>query len=176
MACDISRNQPVRDALIWLTRPEVRNQRVQVFQDCRFENGLEHDKFQGGAAGDAGRGIIAQGLRFSEGGPLKQAIVVDCNTKKVAWLGGPITEQGPTTCGWDYIERAPLLKPEGVLDLREGANFEELLSIAKSLNVSVEVAPDTFTPKSQRNSVKLRDRVDPFCGCKIFYPDSAGAQ
>jgi hypothetical protein len=144
------------------------NQRVRQAADCSFIGG-QQDLYFGERSGEAavnqGNGRISQKIT---GMPL---ILVDCNEMEaVLVFGRTIPGSEENSCG-PYFELDPYLSPEGQLDLSAGASMDAFLATAESLEITVR---EDFDLGDVVGSGK--DQIDLLCGCRVFYPESAGAQ
>lgn len=97
-------------------------------------------------------------FRVLHGAPTGGAVVAD---------GGSFTITEPTAT---RIE--PFIAPLGPIELMSISTMDRLERIAARAGVDT-TAPEAF---SRFLAADLQDdRIDPFCGCKTHFPDSAGA-
>ncbi|NSX56611.1 hypothetical protein [Parasulfitobacter algicola] len=140
------------------------NKPVQQDAVCAVQNGGVEDWLRLGPAQDVGNGRVFQTYGS------ETAIVTDCKNNEFIHLFGKVNELQSTTCG-AYLELSIYLPPKGSFDLAHGATLQEFASYAQAEGMGI----DRPTAEHLYNSPRRRDRFDIFCGCKIFYPDSAGA-
>jgi hypothetical protein len=123
----------------------------------------------GAAVIDIGGGKTGQKLSTNlYCGTAENLMFVDCERAEVIVLEGAYTD---SSGGVSNTSIAPIQQPQGPIGLRASTTVADLAAVAAgadigyTLNIFAELARE-----------KPRNRFDPFCGCKLFYPDSAGAQ
>ncbi|MFW2541756.1 hypothetical protein ACN2XU_03860 [Primorskyibacter sp. 2E107] len=157
----------------------MKSKPVVTRKDCSFVNGGVHDTFSGGPAIDLGSARFYQVLETVEG-KVTSALVADCGTREVIRLNSAVIDnenrvEGP--CGGEDGDRYTLVGAGGTLSLTEGKDVKALSNIAKGMSeVYVDEAVWPLRMADRDVPVLPKDRVDFLCGCRIFYPDSAGAR
>lgn len=159
------------------------SQPVAMGANCAFVNAGLQDRTSGGPPVPVGNArfyqVIEQGVTLSN---FPSAIVVDCEEKAMTLvIAEPTgTDHLLSSCGSFAKEFHEFLPPNGPLDFTEGHDltaFEQIAIAAAEMtidpNVRTLVGPDLWLGGI---TFPLKDRVDFLCGCKIHYPDSAGAQ
>jgi len=159
MACELA-EQPAG----WRDEP------IKVGADCSYENAGAsfNNPRSGSAAVKVGNGLIAYEATESNAcGYNEHLVVVDCNSGKMIGIEGRGWENG--TFGGT---RASLLyAPKGGIRLNDKTTLDKLADVSKRRGYTY------WTDVAARiGALKPRNRSNPYCGCKLFYPDSAGAQ
>jgi hypothetical protein len=152
---------------------------VAVDRQCRTINAGVYDHLSLGPATNLGHGRVQQVL---DGSDQSRVLLADCNTREVTMLEGPVTHvQEGDFCDPPNVTHADLSGENAIMSLAVGTNLHELVDLATA-NGAVEQNPNeiffTFWIEagSKRRNVSAKDRFDLLCGCKIFYPESAGAR
>ena len=126
----------------------------------------------GGPAIDIGGAKVGQ--RYSFGGSgcsVEQSLVViDCGSKKSAMFDGQEDPDGRIAGGY-FTSIKQIQPPHGPIALTPDVDISALVTVARKNGIGVEQDLEGFVKK-----LGVFNRIDPYCGCKIFYPDSAGAQ
>jgi hypothetical protein len=149
--------------------------RIKTQADCSFTEG------QGGyfwpmTAGPAvkiGAGKFAQKLTsVYDGGlcgiELERLLVVDCDAvEDVLFDGRHINEHVESG-----TEIASIQPPKGPLALTASATLASLKT--KATRAGIEFEANSIAARAAET--KRRNRFNPYCGCKLHYPDSAGAE
>ena len=145
------------------------NKRVKQKPDCSYVNGGYYDGESGEAAIDLGNGRVMQ--RVVPPGPMisERVILLDCASGDSLVVHGKADPDRETSCGSSFEVRR-YEKPDGPLDYGAGADLSELERVARRYEVVVY-----GNAEAQNDDELLRDRVDYFCGCRLFYPGSPGA-
>jgi hypothetical protein len=143
---------------------------VVMGADCSFSNGGTYDQEGATEAVNVGGSVIGQ--KYYSGGAcsnFEQLLVVDCGRGEAILIEG-LEVDAMVGGGYDRAI-APLQRPQGPIGLTSKTTISGLaqLSDANGFTYTLNVLG-----LSQRES--RRNQYDPFCGCKLFYPDSAGAQ
>lgn len=148
------------------------NAPINVNADCSFDRaGKALNKLgEGGASKANGKGLVSQVVRFGEGCAIHEYLIVtDCNSGQALLIKGP---KYPYGGGSSVIDSAEvLLKPHGPLNLERERSLEAIAAKARSAGALATSDASTFIA-----SLRKKDRFDPLCGCKLFYPDSEGAK
>jgi len=165
---------------------EIRShsKRVAVDQQCRTINAGVFDGLSLGPAIDLGNGVIQQDFgavqRWDDLEENARILLADCNIREATILQGKVTSTQESSCG-PIDTYADLAGPKALMKFDTGASYHELIDIALSKGVT-EISPSeyffTFAKpwETERYPVSRKDRFDLLCGCKLFYPDSAGAK
>ena len=149
------------------------NQRIKTQPDCSFD-GAGHSIAavgNGEPSLDNGNGIISQVLSFGKHhcSVDEYVLVADCSTGKALLILGLPDPMGD---GYGTIHSAGLLlKAAGPFSVKKGNSLEALAAEARRLGTTVNADVEGFV-----TSLRRKDRFDPLCGCKLSYPDSAGAE
>jgi hypothetical protein len=158
---------PERPAF-WYDKP------ITIAADGSFTNGgdsYSYD-FVGRPVVDLGGGRIGQRLRYNSFcGYAEQLLVVDCNTTEIIVVDGRVDPENPDDFGGGPSTTIDMLyPPNGNIRLTRAITVSDLVQIARSEGYEFET--DLLVAFG---GGKKKNRYDPFNGCKIFYPDSAGA-
>lgn len=148
---------------------------VETGADCSFVNGGVDDTIGAGPATQLGDSRFYQIMSTEEGVP-NSVIVADCGAREVIWLKRVHVKSAIDSCTVDTVD-LPILKPAGPLDLTEGDTLSDLIRFARQTDREINVDESlswAFNDPWGR-SLPQKDKVDLLCGCKLFYPDSAGA-
>jgi hypothetical protein len=149
--------------------PFPRDLRVEALPDCSFQNARETDDLSGNPVVDIGGGRVGQKLVENRiCGTGEQLMFVDCARAEVIVLDGAYTD---STGGVSNSSIAPIQQPLGPIGLRPSTTVADLAAVAAAEDIGY-----TLNIFAELDREKPRNRFDPFCGCKLFYPDSAGAQ
>lgn len=145
------------------------DKRIISGPDCSFENGGAYDNVTAKAAMDIGGGKVAQTLVSHEFcGAYEDLLVVDCQTRNVVWIEGQSFPDSVSYGGPAETKVAALLRPHGPIRLNEKTTVEGLIEVSSANKLNYVAGLDALFHK-----VKRKNRYDPFCGCKLFYPDLA---
>ncbi|WP_299665978.1 hypothetical protein [uncultured Ruegeria sp.] len=142
------------------------NEKVKTAEDCSFTGGGRNDYLIGDAANDLGRGRVYQILHdFTS----ETAVVTDCKADEQVQIYAQGKDALTSSCDSE-IKVVSHLKPNGPVDLDFGQNLENLSSEVRRLGyrVNQRIAFD-------ETGARPRDYPDFYCGCKLYYPDSPGA-
>jgi hypothetical protein len=149
---------------------------VAVDPQCRTINAGVYDALSLGPAINLGNGRIQQVLGGSD---QSRVLLADCNTRELTILQGTETVIGEDSCGPTSIY-ADLAGEDAMMSLDGGANLHELVDMAAARGVT-EINPREYffmfskAWESELHAVGRKDRFDLLCGCKLYYPESAGA-
>jgi hypothetical protein len=154
----------------------AQSKRVAVDRQCRAINVGVYDGRSLGPATDLGNGRVQQVLDETNE---SQVLLADCQTREVTILQGTATEAGETSCGMAYSYGA-VTGDNAPMSLSVGANLHVLVDLAVAQGMT-EIDPVDYFFRFTSNegsgqAVGRKDRFDLLCGCKLFYPDSPGAQ
>lgn len=152
-------------------------------EQCAFVNAGIDDNESGGDAFDLGNGRIAQLMNGHD----YMALIVDCNASEATMLRGDVLpDRSISVCITDHDIFEPVVGADADLSLSAGESLAELVNLAAAVGWlasdpewSLNTYPwDERDAQGQRINAPVwpRDRVDLLCGCRIFYPDSPGAQ
>jgi hypothetical protein len=148
--------------------PNAPDLAVTTGPDCRFSNGGIDDTVSGAAVVDIGGGKIGQKLEINlYCGTAEELMFVDCTRGEVVTLaGGYSGSEG----GVSNSSIALIQAPQGPISLRPSTTVAGLAALAESNGIAY-----SLSTLANLAAQKQTNQFDPFCGCKIFYPDSAGA-
>ncbi|MFQ6552852.1 hypothetical protein AAD018_010980 [Aestuariibius insulae] len=165
IACSFTRPPPE-----W--QQQLSSQSVAVGLSCSFENAGLTDHISAGPAKDLGSGQIYQRVNDQS----YFVMFADCNTREATLLWGPPTPSAvEDSCGY-YDGYEALVGDDAILSRTTGGNLHEFVAAAKDLGAT-ELNPIKYLNETPSGKpVWRRDRIDLLCGCRIFYPDSPGAQ
>lgn len=154
----------------------VRDPGIKKSWDCSFTDAQPgyHGPMFGGPAVAIGNSKFAQKLTAVYDSGLcgverEQLLVIDCQSgEDVLFEGRPVDEDNPDS----GTEIRSLQPPKGPLAMKRTATIDGLATAAKRAGID-----------HRRNAVRQlaasavrRNRFDPYCGCKLHYPGSAGAK
>lgn len=152
--------------------PDV-DHKIRVGAQCDYSMATQYDRDMyatGRAVVDLGGGKIGQrhehGHACSAGETL---MVVDCTTAEVITIEGVyIVNNGamPTVQSVTALQKAG----GGSISLGPKVTVDGLAKISDAQGY------DYVRGSALYDQVEARNRVDPYCGCKLHYPDSAGAR
>ena len=158
---------------LWMTAV-VGNQRVKTNPDCSFRRAGKtmEDVGEGQPALDIGNGRVSQVVSFGEHSCMVDEflIVQDCGTGDTVMLRGLID---PANDGGTGIQHSVRMLAERVapLSFNEAVSLDAMSARAQQVGSSVSADVKDFLMPFRK-----KDRFDPNCGCKLFYPESTGAQ
>lgn len=153
---------------------------TKVGSQCSFEhaglgNGLGGDKVTvfGLEAKNQGSEIVTQIITYSTYGCNGHQIllVADCEQPGVIGIEGvyPPFEEQIAGGNFSFAERA--VGPNGRIRLLKNMSLTEMIEKARDAELDVHL--DAYELLADWSS---EDQFDPMCGCKLNYPDSAGAR
>ena len=157
----------------------VRDQRAKTLPDCSFKGAGENDYYFGFAARDIGNSKIAFRMVSKDSCPYQEELVfVDCGSAEILTIDGvmdpvyvaELKAENATALGGDY-EIKYIQKPYGPISVTSKSTANGLERTAQKAGLAS--ARDLLDRIAE---FKHRDRFDPYCGCKLFYPGSAGAK
>jgi hypothetical protein len=140
--------------------------------DAPAFNGL-HDMAQGNPVRDRGKGRIAQKIVFSNSGcnASEALLFVDCNGPQAILIFGVLPPDKISPAGMSVTSVAAIQPPLGPITIRATSTVDDLARTARRAGIEYLVSPGPLfagTPE--------RDRYDILSGCRLFYPDLAGAE
>lgn len=163
-----------RETVIQKVERNLANMRVKYASDCSYVNGGVHDDYFGAAAKDGGKGRVLQFTfrrdDYAKSDMLISVSVADCTEQSFVVLDGVLTEAG-SSCGPEYALKNDIL-PNGPIDLSAGQDMDGFEAHLEKHNASYS----RYNGSELEEAWMRRDRLNPYCGCKIFYPDSPGAR
>ena len=155
---------------------QLNSKPVSSAEDCSMTNIGVGDYYKLRPAVNLGNGRVYQ-IRetISEGDQSSSSLfVTDCNARLVTYLVGPVIGSDETGCGTFY-EHGDLIGPDGIVNLLEGRDLYELEAIVVAAGGSVRDPNEVFNETDWGAPVWRKERVSFSCGCRLFYPDSPGA-
>ncbi len=153
---------------------------VVIGQRCEMSNVGIRDRVKTGAAMALGGSRFYQVIDHGEGQVI-DVIVGDCASREVIrvfsfeeWS----IEKLDSACNLVGREPVSLLEPNGPFSLTEGSTIAELKThlSAYSDQVTIDENLEPLLLDDLGKKVPKKDRFDPLCGCKLYYPDSPGAK
>ena len=156
---------------------------VDVLEGCAFVNASENDVdgfFTGAEAIARNNGYVTQSVTSAQSlcGETQALLVLDCTRKDFFVLGGKSypanlseTERPAPLIGPSIVLTANILKPLGPFDLNDLPTPSGISKLAKDYEITIHTDADAFFIGD-----RPRNRFDMFCGCKVHFPDSLGAQ
>ncbi|MGR3492561.1 MAG: hypothetical protein ACU0DW_10920 [Shimia sp.] len=155
---------------------------VRQGASCAFTGAHHNDnvgKYEGEAAIDIGGGLVGQKLIYDPSGcdHLEDLVVLDCAAGEMAAFSGTtssvaVNEDGALVpiVGPSSSSIRALQPPHGPLALSSQTTLTRLIALAEGANIHTLRDPEElFAAPGEGN------RFDVWCGCKRFYPGSAGA-
>lgn len=152
--------------------PDI-DRKVRVGAQCEYSMATQYDRDMyatGRPVVDIGGGKIGQ--RHEEGHACSAGealMFVDCTSAEVITIRGRyLVNNGaaPTVQSVTALQKAG----GGPIALGPQTTVAELARISDKHQFEYTLGADTYA------SVEIRNRIDPYCGCKLYYPGSAGAQ
>jgi hypothetical protein len=155
---------------------QLNSKPVNVAQDCSMTNIGVGDFDKLSPAVNIGNGRVYQTREsISEGDQYPTSLfVTDCNARAVTYLRGPVIGSDELTCG-TFLYHGDLIGPDGIVTLLEGRDLYELEAIVVAAGGSVLDPNEVFNETDWGTPVWRKERVSFTCGCRLFYPDSPGA-
>ena len=146
---------------------------LQIGAQCDYINAGRddyYDAYTGRPVIDLGRGKIAQVRGFNQSCTTQEELIVaDCNTAEVITIAGvPPPERR------EYVGESTFVKHlqrygDGPIALSARSTVAELAAISRREGFEHTLDPLGLSDQGPRN------RVSPFCGCKLIYPATLGA-
>lgn len=150
---------------------------IKVSEDCSFSRAGDGwaDTLSGTKATDNGVGRVGQRWISGGCGNYESIVIADCNSREIIRVSGLCTPRHKDDEGIKlsrFVTSATLLfPPHGELRLNSKTVFGDVVRMSQDNGYKY-----TTAVSEQIAAMRRRNRIDPFCGCKIFYPDSAGAK
>jgi hypothetical protein len=156
----------------WLIKVVVGDRPIRANPDCSFTHAgrTAFDVGEGSATEDLGKGRVSQIISFGEHACSinEYALVTDCRSQKALLIRGA---DNPDGGGTGVIHSVDIVvKPDGPISLREGRSISELADRARKRGFTVVSDVEAFVL-----ALRKKNRFDPFCGCKVYYPEFAEA-
>lgn len=154
--------------------PTWRDTAIDVAPDCSF---TEADEFPGQSisashAQNIGNGLVGQVVTTYVACATVQSLLVASCTDGAALLIDAPTGNPPISFGGPYNrEIKDLYPPRGKLRLYKDGNLGQLQGQARRYGYD-----HTTDVEGRMKDWKQKNRYNPFCGCVLFYPESAGAE
>jgi hypothetical protein len=153
--------------------------RATSLPDCSFAHAGHERDYSGFAARDIGNEKIAfRMVQDSSCLTQEKLVVVDCSSAEVLTIDGVLdpvvvadVKAGKYFLLGENRQIKYIQRPFGPISVTKDATIGELEQIAQKSGLT--------TVRDLVNLVgqfKRRERFDPYCGCKLFYPESTGAQ
>jgi hypothetical protein len=139
----------------------------------------EHSFVEGRPVTDIGNGRVGQRLRMAQDCvETEQLVFADCSTGEIVVIDGTISPEQtrmqrdapPTIFFFDTSVRY-LQPPYGPIGLTPTSSVRAIASEADGAGFK-----NSFSSEAAFAGYEIREAFDPFFGCKVFYPDSVGAQ
>ena len=153
----------------------IKDPKIEKQADCSFTEG-EYGSIgplEGGKAINIGNGLVGQRLsNYFDSGlcgiEAQELFLMNCTTgEDLVFEGAPLNGD-PYNQG---REIASIQHPKGPLRLGPDATLEQLASVARRSGIEYK----TNSIRARAKAIKRKNRFDPSCGCKLFYPGSVGA-
>ena len=103
-------------------------------------------------------------------GIYQSLLVTDCGSGEAILIDAPEGNPPHSLGGAPDREIKDLYAPRGKLRLTAGSDIAQLAGQARTYGYR-----HTTDVASRINQMKNKNRYNPFCGCAVLYPDSAGA-
>ncbi len=153
--------------------------------NCSFSSGGSDD-WRGDEVVDLGHMLIAQPIsqKGSCAALVLQYVVVDCRSQEAAILyysRASLRSLQPFGSDETIWNAEVTLLPNGHPgELPSGKSLQSIISKGRAMGYQAfhyaGIWPRGIRYGDQYPQVEVSEWFDPQCGCKIFYPDSAGAQ
>ena len=148
---------------------------IEVADDGSFVEAGETyvDEIEGAPIVDLGDARVGQRLYFHGGCSIYQKLLfVDCRAPDAVMIDGIFVQsEEPRIAGFISTSISAIQAPKGALDWNKVENVDDVLAVSRANGYHVTRNVPEFVMQ-----MKWRNRFDPFNGCKIHYPDSAGAR
>jgi hypothetical protein len=136
----------------------------------------EFDAASGHAIQDRGNGRVAQLVAFSTYAcsGTEAILFVDCEAAKSLLIFGELSPEelrGGGIAGFIWPTIKNIQPPHGPISVTETSTVDSLAKTARRHKIGYLI-----DAKRVFSGVRKRDAYDTRLGCKLFYPDSAGAQ
>ena len=144
---------------------------ISVAPDCSFSGAEDHQwrSLRGGPAVDLGGEAVGQRIEFFSCSITESLLVVDCqNREMISIFGEPVHPAGVVP---NHYSVDLLYPPGGAIQLTSETTVGQLVVISEAEGYSYHT-----NVLDRLNRMEPHNRYDPYCGCRLFYPESAGAQ
>lgn len=154
----------------WTDKP------VRIGGDCSFKGAEEthYGYLKGNAPVDLGGGRIGQRW-LHDSSPCtsgESLIVADCQSLEIVRVFGQPDPTSLEIAGVGHSTSVDYLyAPKGKIRLSQKTSVGQVASMAQRAGYQYQTNVTGFIARLQP-----RNRFDPFCGCKRFYPGSTGAR
>lgn len=146
---------------------------IRVGAQCEYDMAASEDRDMyatGRPVVNIGGGRIGQRHEDGHGCSAgEKLMVVDCTSAEVITIEGTyLVNNGasPTVQSVTALQKGG----GGPIGLGPKTTIDELARISDQHDFDYTLGSETYL------SVEKRNRVDPYCGCKLYYPGSAGAK
>lgn len=156
---------------------------------CSFALGGTLDDVNGPPAIQAGNNSIAQILHQSAGCyPNSYLLYVDCESQEMVFLESNVADFGfgpgvvpdeykstsePVVVPFARYDVGVHLDPNGPIDIHASGGMADVIETASSENVQVHSG---LAAEALIDELFGADEFDPYCGCRVHFPNSAGAR
>ncbi len=152
---------------------------IKINPDCSFDHEFVVKEatykvlasISAGAVRDLGNGRVAQ--RVSNGGSCsltEQLLFIDCATADLIAIEGIHPKRDWEIGGLSERRVEDIQKPKGPIELGPNSSIAGLVKIAEANGFNYK-----RDLEDELAGLKRKNRYDPFCGCKLYYPDLAEA-
>ena len=153
--------------------PLFRDKPISVAPDCSFTEAGEYPgQFIGASqAQDIGNGLVGQVVTTSQECASMQALLVASCTDGTSMIIDAPVGNPPVSRGGPFDrDIKDLYAPRGKLRLYKDGSLAQLQAQARKYGYE-----HTTDVNGRMKDWKKKNRYNPFCGCALFYPESAGA-
>lgn len=155
-----------------LNKADAIDNRIRVGPQCEYDNAAPDDNYlqvNGKPVVDIGGGKIGQRQSSSDSCFFAQQMMfVDCSTAELIVIDGINEDSGIAGMGAQSVTKLQRAGG-GPIALGPKTTVAELARISDRHSFDYKLGADIY------RRVEARNRVDPYCGCKLYYPGSAGA-
>ena len=155
--------------LVWTDKP------ISIASDGSFKDAGDdvYVSLTGNAVLDIGGGKIGQRLLAASGcSHAERLLVVDCDTAEMIVISGRADPGLPVDLGAQPSTTVSMLyPPHGNVRLTRRTTIDGLVTLSKAQGYAFETDLG-----SAFGGGKKKNLYNPFHGCGLFYPDSAGAK
>lgn len=146
---------------------------LQLGAQCEYSNAGRDDYYDGYAGRpviDLGGGKIAQVRSFNGSCTAhEELIVADCNAAQVITIAGVAPPDRRENLSESTFVKHLQRYGGGPIALSAATTVPELAAMSRRAGFTLTLDPMGLSDQGPGN------RVNPFCGCKRYYPDSPGA-
>jgi hypothetical protein len=151
------------------------DQAIKIAKDGSFTKAEDnfYSSYQGMAVLDLGSGKFGQRLRHGDFcSYFERLLVVDCEATQLIVIDGRVNPKKPDDFGGGPSSVVKMLyPPNGKVRLNEKTTIAGLVALSKAEGYDYQT-----DVQAAFGGGKKKNRYNPFNGCKLFYPDSAGAK